>query len=430
MKKLLKGLLFLMIIGLGVGVYQYFASSKKEPERKEQADTTQVVEVLQVSASDKRVIVAAMGTVIPSRQVTLYPEVNGQVTHCHDDLIPGGRLSTGTTVVRIDPREYSLALKQQRANVAQARMALSLEKGRKAVAEREWHLIGEEVKPTADGKKLALREVQLETAEIALASAKSGLQRAKLNRTRTRIKAPFDALVQEKFVDEGQVVGPGQPLATLVDSSAFWVRVSVPVHQLPWIEIPNVNGERGSAATIRQQVSESLTVEHRGRVLKLLGGVEPQGKMARLLIEVRDPLAAATKKRHPVKTDVSDGTPSPRFPLLLDAYVSVEIEGPMLDNIIALPRHAVRQGGRVWVLNQKNTLDFKQVSVLWTHDQRAFVRGALKPGDPVVISRIDAPVEGMALRLEQGKTKEDSKPPDLSQMALKTVDSTQTEQVQ
>ena len=172
MKKVLTFVIFVAIVGAGYGVHKFLAHAKEAPLREEEDPNAMVVEVEAANESDSQVTISAMGTVMPSRTVTLFPEVSGKITYCSEKLVLGGRFKKGETVLRIDPKQYNLALSQQRAAVAQAQMELSMEKGRKAVAEREWHLIEDEVKPTEQGKRLALREIQLETAEASLAAAK------------------------------------------------------------------------------------------------------------------------------------------------------------------------------------------------------------------------------------------------------------------
>jgi len=125
-------------------------------------------------------------------------------------------------------------------------------------------------------------------------------------------------------------------------------------------------------------------------VVKLLGDLEPQGKMARLLVEIRDPLSIERE---------GDGGD---LPLLLGAYVNVDIEGPALTDVIALPRPALRDNDQVW-LKREGKLVIREVDVVWTTEDKVFVRGDLSTDSDVVISRIDAPVEGMPLRLNGEK---------------------------
>lgn len=386
MKKLLKVLLILLIIAIGAGVLFALKTMRSEPERKPPPDPSAVVQVIRAESASEPVTIRVMGTVIPARRVELFPEVSGRIVAQSKNLVPGGRLKKGERIVRIDPRDYNLALAQQAAAVTKARMDLATEKARKAVAEREWALIADEVQPTEDGKKLALREIQLETAEAALKSAKSSLGRARLSRNRTTLKAPFNALVVEEYVDKGQLVGPGTRIASIVDADVFWVRVSVPVDRLPWIELPDAKGRGGAGARIVQRVATDSEVVREGRVIKLLGDLEPQGKMARLLVEVEEPLVPNTVGN------------AAQLPLLLGAYVNVDIEGPELTDVVALPRATVRDNDRVWI-KQDRKLVIREVEVVWSTAERSFVRGELTTKDDVVSSRIAAPVAGMPIRL-------------------------------
>ncbi|HUU02959.1 MAG TPA: efflux RND transporter periplasmic adaptor subunit [Myxococcota bacterium] len=385
MRKLLKAVLFLAIIGVGVLAFWYLVSSKNEPLRAAVEEMPVLVETIAARASDEPMIISATGTVVPARSVTVIPEVNGRVVYVSPQLTPGGRLRRGQALVRIDPRDYDLSIKQQQARVMQAEMEMAREQGLKSVAEREWSLIRDQVQPTAEGKKLALHEIQLKNAQAALASAESTLEQARLQRERTVIRAPFNALVTEELVDVGQVVAGSSRIATLVDSDVFWVRVELPVDRIESIDFPGLRGAtRGSPVIIDQQTTPGHAIERGGQVVRLLSDLDPKGKMARLLVEVDNPMGSGK----------SDGQ---GMPLLLGSYVAVKIRGPRAEGVIALPRRALRESGQVWVLDPENKLQIRHVAVIWARDEDVFVRGELRPGEKVITSRIAAPVAGMRL---------------------------------
>lgn len=384
MRKLLKGVVVLFIIGLGVGVYLLLVSTRTEPRRHGGEEHPVLVEVTRAEASTERVRVKAMGTVVPARSVTVYPEAAGRIVYQSSRLVPGGRFRKGEILVRIDPRDYELAVKQQRAKVVQARTELAREKGMKAVAEREWNMIRDEVQPTAEGRKLALREVQLQAAQAALEAAEAALEQAELQQSRTVVRAPFDCVVTDEFVDKGQVVSNASRIATLVASDIFRVQVSLPMDQLGWIRIPGVHAEAGSPAKVVQKAGARMRVERDGRVVKLLGELDPRGKMARLLVEVDDPLG-------------SPGANGSVMPLLLGAYVQVEIQGPQVEGVISLPRRALHGRNRVWIKTGEGKLDIREVDLVWAKTDSVFVRGDIRPDEQIVLSRIAAPVEGMRL---------------------------------
>ncbi len=384
MKRFLKLLLGLAVIGAGVGAYLLLVHFRKEPERRAPPDPAIAVMLIRAEPADEPVTVRVMGTTVAARQLTLLSEVGGRAVWVSPDLVPGGRVTAGQVLVRIDPRDYDLAIEQQRAAVGRAELDLATERARKAVAEREWALIADDVQPSEEGRRLALREIQIETAETSLESAKSILDKARLSRSRATLKAPWDALVVEKGVDVGQVVGPSTRIAALVDSQVFWVQVSVPVETLGWISLPDGSGKPGAAAMVVQRVGQGGETRREGRVIRLLGDLDPVGKMARLLVEVPDPLG-------------DPGGEGGSLPLLLGANVAVEIEGPRINDAVAIPRVALRDRDMVWIA-RGGKLVVVPVEVVWATERRVFVRGEVVPGDSVVVSRIAAPVAGMALR--------------------------------
>ncbi len=408
MKRFLKILLIVLIIGGGFAANRMLASAKKDPEKKDETDHGLVVTVTGATTTSERARIDTMGMVMPSRSVTLFPEVGGRVIAQNAKLVPGGRFKAGEQILRIDPRDYDLALKQQKASVNRAEMELATEKARKSVAEREWELIKDEVQPTEEGRRLALREIQLETAEASLSSASSGLSKAKLARSRTVVKAPFNGVITEEFVDKGQVLGPSSRIATLVDSDTYWVRVSVPVDRLPWIKIPGIRGEtEGSVATITHEISSDSKVTREGQVIRLLGDLDMKGKMARLLLAVKDPLKAS-----------SDDDVDAELPLFIGAYVNVAIDGPLIEDVVEIPRRALRDGDLVWTKNE-GVLAIVPVEVVWKVGDRVFVRGQIQGGDQVVSSYIAAPVEGMKLTLESEI--DDEEAPETEEPAVQAV---------
>ena len=149
MRKILKAVLVLAIVGAGYGVYLFLKTSRDVPQRQAPGQRPTLVEVIPATEAEEPVTVSAMGTVIAAQSVTVFTEVSGRIVYQSSRLVPGGRFSRGQILVRIDPADYDLMLRQQQARVVQAKMELARERGLKSVAEREWKLIQDEVQPTA-----------------------------------------------------------------------------------------------------------------------------------------------------------------------------------------------------------------------------------------------------------------------------------------
>lgn len=385
MKKLLRVILPLLILAAGIGVARYFLSTKAETKREKKARPAAVVETRVFAPISRPATVEAMGAVMPARAVVITPEVGGRVIEQSPRLIPGGRFTAGDVLARIDPRDYELAVAQAEAQVVQAGYQLKVEEQRGAVAEREWEIFDRDAAGTREGRDMALRKPHLAAARAALAATRSGLAKAKLAVGRATLTAPFNAFVREEAIELGQLLGPASRVATLVGTDAFHVQVSVPVDELRWIALPDADGAGGASARVVHEISPELRVERPGRVVQLLGELDPRGRMARLLVEVMDPFGLK-------EPDAG------AEPLLLGAYVRVTIEGRRVQDVLALPREVLRPGDVVWVLGDDDRLVLHEVTVRrWGADE-VLVAATLPAGARVITSALATPVAGMALR--------------------------------
>jgi RND family efflux transporter MFP subunit len=331
--------------------------------------------------------IEAMGTVVPALEVVLQPQVSGEVLSISDELVPGGRFRKGDELLRIDPADYELAVRQRDSERAQAQSNVSIERGQQVIARREFELLGE---PTGgDDSALMLRRPQLAAVQASLAMAEAALERARLDLARTRIRAPFNAIVQSREVNTGARVTPASTLATLVGTDRYWLELAVPVDQLRWLRIPGVTGSTGSAVRIYNETAWGAERFRRGRVIRLAGDLEPESRMARVLVAVDDPLALQA---------ADAGAPV----LLLNSYARAIIEGQTLNGVVSLDRALLRDQDRVWVLGEDGRLQIRRVTVAFRGLDSVLVSAGLGAGEQVVVTDLTVPVDGMPLRRETG----------------------------
>ncbi|MEM1414791.1 MAG: efflux RND transporter periplasmic adaptor subunit [Myxococcota bacterium] len=381
MKVFLKYVLPFFVVALGVGAFMALLKSRPEPPRTARTEEGLLVEVSPVVRETQEVAVDARGQVIPAQRVIISPQVTGTVSWMAENLVPGGRFERGATLFRLDARDYRLNLESQQSNLSSANLELQLERGRQVVAEREWQVFGAPDDSSEAGRALARREPQLENAEVSVAAAESGVERARLDLSRTRVTAPFNAMVLTESVDRGQLVGPTSQVVTMVGTDAFWVEVAIPVAQLSALRIPGAGAEEGSAVVVRQAVG-GQTIERSGRVLRLLPDLDPAGSMARLLVEIADPLEGS----------------GAGLPLLLGSYVEVAIAATPLEDVVEVPRYAVREGNRAFVMNDADELEVRELTVVWGRQDTVLVSEGLEAGEQLITSRVPSPVPGLKLR--------------------------------
>jgi len=399
MQRVLRFLLPILVIFGAVMVARALMLAKPEVVAKPQVKRELPVTVLRAQPGPHPVELQALGEVKPVHRLILQPEVSGRVIERSPTLLPGGLLHRGDPLVRVDNRDHATVVAAQAAAVEQAQAALTEERTRKQVAEYEWQ--GGADKLSEDARKFALRETQGRSAEAGLSSARAQFAKARRDLGRTQVKVPFDALVLDASVELGQLVTPQSALATLVAIDRYWVEVAVPVSQLVHFEIPGVNiaaGTKGSVARVMLDAGGGVVIERSGWIERLLGQVDARGRMARVLIVVEDPLgvnATTTKAMH---ANPEDRAPRATLPLLLGAFVRVQIAGVALQETTELPRVALVDDHQVWLVTD-GTLAAREVEVAWRGVDTVLVRG-LRPGDAVVTTPLASPTAGMAVRIE------------------------------
>ncbi len=121
--------------GLSVGVIIaaiaaafVLVTTKEEPPRAEKPLEGTLVEVIQINTDRHEVDLYAKGTVVPAQEVVLQPELGGRVIWQSSELVAGGRFKADQPILRIDPRDYQLAVESVRSQMNRAKLDLSIEK--------------------------------------------------------------------------------------------------------------------------------------------------------------------------------------------------------------------------------------------------------------------------------------------------------------
>lgn len=377
--KVVKFAVPIVLIAAGGVAFAYFKATAPTIERVAPHRSATVVQVQTVREGETRTVVTAMGTVVPSRQVTLKARVSGEVQAVASEFVPGGRMAKGETLLRLDSSDHQVEVSKAQSALKDARAALAIEQGSQTIAREEIRLLSEMSPEGIAETDLSLRKPQLQQAQAAVASAEADLRKARLDLERTVVQAPFNALIVERNVNVGTYVGAQDALATLVGTDEFWVEAVVPLDRLSLLDI---NQEGGCPVRIRSQSGSAG--QWQGRVVHIAGKLNETSRMATVIVAVANPLEP-----------VSDASAAR---LMIDDYVFVEIDGRPLAGVIELPRAALQDGNTVWVCDD-NTLDIRPVALAWKNNDAVFIQSGLRPGEQVVISELSSPVQGMSLKI-------------------------------
>ncbi|MHC4743499.1 MAG: efflux RND transporter periplasmic adaptor subunit, partial [Planctomycetota bacterium] len=203
---LIQALIVLVVVVVGALGARYLIMLKKPPRRTDPNKPAPLVEVQRLVKRDMEMVVKGHGTVRPKVRVEIVPEVPGKLVYVHSQFKAGGLIPAKEEILKIDDRDYELAVQQANAAVTDAQVRLDTEKAEAQVARQEWDKLHPGEEPTSP---LVVRLPQIRTAEAALESAKATLAVAELKLERTSISLPFAVLIVSERADLGQYVVVG-----------------------------------------------------------------------------------------------------------------------------------------------------------------------------------------------------------------------------
>lgn len=391
----LKALTPLIVLAATAGLFMWMMETAPQAERKTRERVARLVEVIEAEHGPQQVRLRAQGTVRAAREVSLRAQVTGEVVWVSERLVPGATVAAGAPLLRIDPRDFELAVASARSDLAEAEAELAMEEGNQRVARREYEILERDL--ANEERALVLREPQLAMARARVDRARAALDTALLDLERSALEAPFDALVVSEDIDPGtRVATTSQELARLIGTDAFWMELALRQSDLRWLDMAESGGP-GARVILRQPGIWPAGAQREGRVLRLLTDLTGTGRMARVLVEVTDPLALS---------DTAGGAPR----LLVGQYLEATIEGRTLEGAVALDRRYLRPDDTVWLMTDDDKLAITPVEVAYRGAERVIVTGGLPQGARIVTTNMTTAADGMPLRLGMPETGEPEAP--------------------
>ncbi len=388
LRRILMIVLPLTVLGLGTAVTVAMIESREEPATKPVEIPPLLVHVINIEPQTISLKVRAEGTVAPRTESQLVPEVAGRIVEVSPSLAAGGFFEEDEVLLKIESREYELAVIRADAAIAQAKLRLATERQEADVARKEWQTIGQ-----GEPNPLVVREPQIAEALAALASAEATLEQARFDLERTVIRAPYAGRVRSKQVDVGQFVQRGAPIATLYSVDLAEVKLPIPNAEIEFVNLPlayrgAAESTRGPAVTLTAQFAGR---EHkwRGRIVRTEGEIDPATHMVNAIAQVENPYAPGRDSRRP--------------PLAVGMFVEAEIDGRRVGNIVRLPRTALRGDSRVLIVDSTDRLYYREIDIFRLERDQALVRGGIESGDRVCVSNVEAAVNGMKVRVVESE---------------------------
>jgi RND family efflux transporter MFP subunit len=377
--------LLVLIVGGGLSYGLLVGKPGPEPEAAPPL-VPPVVEVRVAAPTAHALSVETQGTVRPLREIKLVSQVGGRVEEVSPRFAQGGFFAVDEPLVKVEGVDYQFLIARAESQVAAARQRLAEEQGRALQAKREWRDLG-----SAQGNALFLREPQLASAKAALRASDADLAAARLDLSRTSIAAPFNGRISEKFVDVGQYVALGTVIATIYDTDVAQVRLPLTDQQVALLDLPliynnELPAEREGVPVLLHARFANREWQWQGKVVRTDASIDESSRVVYAVVEVQKPF-----ERQP---------DSERPPLSPGLFVSATITGRQLQQVVELPRSALRTDGTVMVVDTAQLAQRRPVHVLGSDTDNVWVQG-LNAGERVIVRQATQVVAGMQVTVKE-----------------------------
>ncbi len=384
MNRSMKAILPVLVIAVSIMGAVIIVKSKPEIETEPVKISRKIVRIQEVYKEQVRISVKTQGTVVPRTESILVSQVTGEVTKISPAFASGGFFEKGEVLVKIDDKDYLLAITQTKLQVAQAELSLKIEEQEAEIAQKEWSKLNSGKIPS-----LVAREPQLKEAKAALEAANASLKQTEINLERTNIKAPYSGRVRTKSVDIGQFVNPGMNLANIYAVDYAEVRLPIPDAELAFIDFPvdfrgMQNQTTGPKVTLRAKFAgeDQIWV---GYLTRIEGEIDARSRMVYAVARVEDPYGTGRLDNKP--------------PLTVGMFVHAEIEGKLIQDVFVLPRSSIRNNGQVLIVDSNDKLRFRNVEYVKLDSDNAYISSGLEPGEKVCITNLVSVVDGMPVEI-------------------------------
>ena len=344
-----------------------------EPSSVEKLATT--VRVVEIQPKSVQLKVNSQGSVMPSTESQLIPEVSGKVSWMSPNLVAGGYFDNQEILIRVDDTDYKTKLDRAQANLTRA----EAEQQHNEFEYRRMQSLVKRNLVSRSQLENSLRAYRV--AEASLQDATANFNQAEQDLARTQIRAPFAGLVRSENVDIGQFVSRGSPIATIYAGNQAEVRLPIADRQLAFLNIPvSIRGEIPQEfqpeVTLTAQYA-GQTLEWKGYIVRSEAEIDVSSRMVQLVARV-------------------ESTSNP-VPLSIGLFVSAEIQGLAAKNVVVLPREALRNDNQVLVVDDENRLRFRKIETLRLYQDDLLVQAGLEAGERVCISPLQTAIEGMVV---------------------------------
>ena len=304
------------------------------------------LEILEVKMMDSYKITREFpGKLLPAQQSNLAFEIPGKINVINVDI--GDAVKKGQILAELDDREATAQLKQ-----AKARYDLALQ-------------ILNRYKDLRSEGHISIQDLDNANSEELIAKSQYEFFKVKLEQT--KLIAPFDGVIQNRYLDTGSVINGGIPILEILGSKNVEAHISIPLKFIDKLIIGNFYD-----FTIGNKKSKG--------VLERLAPMTPGGSDNRLAIFNFD-------------TFFDPGS-------IAELKLSLNVEGRGTWVPIKSLSQSEQGIWAIYTINEEKVVVRDLVEIIYFEDEYAYVDGTLNDGDLIILGGAQKIIEGKSIKIQ------------------------------
>jgi RND family efflux transporter MFP subunit len=304
------------------------------------------LEILEVKMMDSYKITREFpGKLLPAQQSNLAFEIPGKINVINVDI--GDDVIKGQILAELDDREAKAQLQQ-----AKARYDLALQ-------------ILNRYKDLRSEGHISIQDLDNANSEELIAKSQYEFYKVKLEQT--KLIAPFDGVIQNRYLDTGSVINGGIPIVEILGSKNVEAHISIPLKFIDKLNIGN-------------SYNFKIGNKRPKGVLARLAPMTPGGSDNRLAIFNFD-------------TFFDPGS-------IAELKLSLNIEGRGTWVPIKSLSQSEQGIWAIYTVNDKKVVVRDLVEILYFEGEYAYVNGTLNDGDLIILGGAQKIIEGKSLNIQ------------------------------
>ena len=304
------------------------------------------LEILEVKMMESYKITREFpGKLLPAQQSNLAFEIPGKINVVNVDI--GDAVKKGQILAELDNREATAQLKQAKAKYDLALQILNRYKDLRS----EGHI--------------SIQDLDNANSEELIAKSQYEFYKVKLEQT--KLIAPFDGVIQNRYLDTGSVINGGIPIVEILGSKNVEAHISIPLKFIDKLNIGN-------------SYNFKIGNKRPKGVLARLAPMTPGGSDNRLAIFNFD-------------TFFDPGS-------IAELKLSLNIEGRGTWVPIKSLSQSEQGIWAIYTVNDKKVVVRDLVEILYFEGEYAYVNGTLNDGDLIILGGAQKIIEGKSLNIQ------------------------------